>query len=78
MNIFEAPSIEIVLRYLASALLIALGIALQFVPLYERTLQPWYTRYPLLKVLRFRLVQLFIGFGLLSVGIQLLRITPGS
>ena len=63
------------MRYLLAALLIGGGIALQFVPLFERRLAPLVARHPALAVLRSRLLQLGLGFALLYAGISLVR-TP--
>lgn len=51
---------------------IALGVALQFVPLFRERLAPFVTRYPVLRILHSRIVQLAAGFGLLMVGIEML------
>lgn len=61
-------------RYAVSAVLIAVALALQFVPLFHRRINPLVARYPALKLVNSRLFQLIVGFGLLSVGIDLLNI----
>ena len=62
------------LRTAVAAALIAISIALQFVPLYETRLAPVFTRYPWLRALRLRSVQLIAGFFLLAGGIELLSV----
>ncbi|MGR8919000.1 MAG: hypothetical protein ACU85V_05225 [Gammaproteobacteria bacterium] len=61
------------LRYALAALLIAVAVALQFVPLYKAELEALAGRYPIVRVLRSRLFQLGAGFALLTLGIELLR-----
>ena len=62
------------LRYLVSAVLITVAIALQFVPLWQKRLDPLAKRYPILKLVGYRVFQLVAGFGLLTMGIELLRL----
>ena len=62
-----------VLRYAIGAVLIGLGVALQFVPIYRARLVPLVTRYPLLRLIDSRLFQLGAGFGLVALGIEILR-----
>jgi len=61
------------LRYAIGAVLIGLGVALQFVPIYRARLTPLVTRYALLRVVDSRLFQLGAGFGLIALGIDILR-----
>ncbi len=60
-------------RYPVSAVLIAVALALQFVPLYQKRIERLLPRYPALKILTYRVFQLVAGFGLLAVGIDMLR-----
>jgi hypothetical protein len=69
LQFIDAPAA----RYLASAVFIALGVGLQFLPLFDKRLVALAPRFAVLKVLRYRMVQLVLGFGLLSVGVELLR-----
>ncbi|MCB1747852.1 MAG: hypothetical protein H6977_16175 [Gammaproteobacteria bacterium] len=62
-----------ILRYLAAALLIGAGVALQFVPLYRARLAPLIARRPWLRIIEWRLVQIAAGFGLVALGIDCLR-----
>ena len=61
------------LRYTIGAVLIGLGVALQFVPIYRTRLAPLVVRYPLLRLIDSRLFQLGAGFGLIALGIDILR-----
>lgn len=56
----------------SGAVLIGIGVALQFVPLYRARIDALRQRYPALVLLQSRLVQLGLGFGLLTVGIELI------
>ena len=58
--------------YLFGGILIALGVGLQFMGLYQTRLAPLAARYPLLKLLYSRLFQLGAGFALLTLGIEML------
>ena len=60
-------------RWLAGALLVFLGVALQFEPHYRARLAPLLARYPALALMRSRVFQLLAGFALLYAGIVLLR-----
>lgn len=62
-----------ILNYVLGGALIALGVALQFVPLYRVRLQPWIERYRWLVVIRWRVFQLVAGFALVALGIDMLR-----
>lgn len=62
------------LRTAVAAALIAVSIALQFVPLYEARLAPLFARYRWLRALSLRSVQLIAGFFLLAGGIELLGV----
>ncbi|MGE0486040.1 MAG: hypothetical protein AB7Q81_17970 [Gammaproteobacteria bacterium] len=62
-----------ILRYLAAALLIGTGVALQFVPLYRARLAPLFVHLPWLRVVEWRLVQMAAGFGLVALGIDCLK-----
>ena len=61
-----------------AGLLIAASIALQFVPLYEARLATTFERYPWLRALRLRSVQLIAGFFMLAGGIELLDLRAGG
>lgn len=63
------------LRLTLAALLIAIAIALQLAPIFEKTIKAWAKRYPVVIILNNRLFQLAVGFGLLMVGVDLLRMT---
>jgi|GEM_PF-3534952 hypothetical protein len=69
MEFFEAAAV----RYPAGALLISMGVALQFLPLAKKRLEPIFDRYPFLKIFDSRVVHLFVGFVLITAGIELLR-----
>ncbi|MEX2482049.1 MAG: hypothetical protein WD928_14425 [Gammaproteobacteria bacterium] len=60
------------LRYVVGAMLIGLGVALQFVPVYRARLAPLMARYRALRLIESRLFQLGAGFGLVACGIELL------
>ena len=60
------------LRYLVSAILIAVAVGLQFVPLYRGRLTPHADRL-WVRVLCSRVFQLLAGFVLLTAGIELMR-----
>ncbi|MEQ8234227.1 MAG: hypothetical protein RLW61_14765 [Gammaproteobacteria bacterium] len=60
------------MRDLLGMLAIALGVALQFVPLYRARLAPLVERWPLARLVFSRAVQLVAGFFLMLGGIKLL------
>ena len=60
------------MRDLIGMLAIALGVALQFVPLYRARLAPLTSRWPLARVLYSRIFQLVAGFFLMIGGIRLI------
>lgn len=62
-----------ILRYLAGALLIGAGVALQFVPLYRARLGALFGRLPWLRIVEWRVVQMAAGFGLVALGIDCLK-----
>ena len=50
------------LRYSVAAVLIAVAVGLQFVPLFRRSLDPAAEKYPVLKIVQSRMFQLFSCF----------------
>lgn len=61
------------LIYPLVVVLFALGIGLQFVPLFQARLAPLIEKRPRLKIIRSRLFQLVAGFGILSLAIKLIQ-----